>query len=134
MFHAAVGETGGASALGSREAKALKALAASVNAPGGIDGHPIQVDVVDNQSNPATAVQLASPWVSQGVPFILNGSIVGTDKAVDALATSNGPFIYELSSPAQLSPGCRRLLGADGHPRAGRGRTRAFPHRHLRRS
>lgn len=105
VFHAVVGETGAASALGSREAKALKALAASVNASGGIDGHPMQVDVVDNQSNPATAVQLASPWVSQGVPFILNGSIVGTDKAVDALATSNGPFIYD------LSPGV--------HPKAG---------------
>ena len=105
VFHAVVGETGAAAALGSREAKALKALASQVNSTGGIDGHPMQVDVVDNQSNPATAVQLASPWVSQGVPFILNGSIVGTDKAVDALATANGPFIYD------LSPGT--------HPKAG---------------
>jgi len=105
VFHAVVSETGTYAFLGSREAKALKALAAEVNASGGIDGHPMQVDVEDNQSNPATAVQLASAWVSQGVPFILNGSAVATDKAVDALATSNGPFIYDLSPGTHPKPG-----------------------------
>lgn len=105
VFHAIVSETGTAAFLGSREAKALRALAQSVNASGGIDGHPMQVDIVDNQSNPATAVQLASPLVAQNVPFLLNGSIVAVDKAVDALATSKGPFIYDLSPGTHPTPG-----------------------------
>lgn len=105
IFHAIISETGSAAFLGSREAKALQALAKQVNSSGGIDGHPMQVDISDNQSSPATAVQLASPLVGQNVPFLLNGSVVAVDKAVDALATSNGPFIYD------LSPGT--------HPKAG---------------
>lgn len=105
VFHAVLSETGGASFLGSREAKALQVLAKQVNATGGIDGHPMTVDIKDNETNPSTAVQIASSWVSKGVPFILDGSIVATDKAVDALATSSGPFMYDLSPGTHPTPG-----------------------------
>lgn len=105
VFHAVVSETGAASFLGSREAKALNVVAQQVNSTGGIDGHPMKVEIQDNQSNPATAVQLAQPWISQGVQFILNGSVVASDKAVDALATSSGPFIYDLSPGTHPKPG-----------------------------
>ncbi len=105
VFHAVVSETGGASFLGSREAKALQILAKQVNASGGIDGHPMSVDIKDNETNPSTAVQIASAWVGKGVPFILDGSIVATDKAVDALATSKGPFMYDLSPGTHPAPG-----------------------------
>lgn len=97
VFHALISETGAGSFLGSREVKALNDLADTVNASGGINGHPIKMDIKDNQSNPSTNVSLATPWIAQHVPFILNGSIAGVDSAVDALATSNGPFIYDLS-------------------------------------
>lgn len=105
VFHAVLSETGAYSFLGSREAKALQGLAKSINASGGIDGHPMQLDIKDNQSNPSTSVSIASQWISQGAQFLLNGSAVATNKAVDALATPNGPFIYD------LSPGV--------HPKAG---------------
>ena len=105
VIHAIVSETGSASFLGSREAKSLQALAVEVNATGGIDGHPVQMDIQDNQSNPSTSVSYATKLISSGVPFILNGSVVAVDSAVDALATPNGPFIYD------LSPGV--------HPKAG---------------
>ncbi len=97
VMHAIVSETGSGSFLGSEEAKSLQTLAKQVNASGGIDGHPLQMDIKDNQSSPATAVSLATSLISSGVPFLLNGSIVAADKAVDALATANGPFIYDLS-------------------------------------
>ncbi len=105
VVHAIVSETGAASFLGSREAKSLEALAKQVNATGGIDGHPVQMDIQDNQSSPSTAVSYATKLISSGVPFILNGSVVAVDSAVDALAGPNGPFIYD------LSPGV--------HPKAG---------------
>lgn len=104
-FHVLLSETGAGAFLGSRGATSLKAQAAYINSQGGINGHPIKLDLADNQSSPSTNVSLATSWISQGVHFIMNGSLVGVDSAVDALATPNGPFIYD------LSPGV--------HPKAG---------------
>ena len=75
VLHAILSETGQGSFLGAREAKALKGLTAQVNASGGIDGHPIQLSIQNNQSSPVTAVSLASSLISSGVQLILNGSI-----------------------------------------------------------
>lgn len=97
IIHALLSETGAAGFLGTREAKALQVLAKHVNATGGIDGHPVQMSIQDNQSSPATSVSLATKLISSGVPFILNGSFVAADQAVDALAGPQGPFIYDLS-------------------------------------
>ena len=105
VMHAIISQTGSASFLGSREAKALQGLAALVNTQGGIDGHPLQIDIQDNQSTPATAVSYATSLISSNVPLIFNGSVVAVDASVDALATSSGPFVYD------LSPGT--------HPKAG---------------
>ena len=104
IIHAVLSETGAAAVLGSREAKALKAQVASINAAGGIDGRKLGLDIKDNQSNPALSVQLTTPWIAKHVPLILNGSFVATDSAVDALATPNGPLIYDLSPGAYPPP------------------------------
>lgn len=105
VIHALVSQTGSAAFLGSREAKALQALASQVNASGGIKGHPLQIDIQDNQSSPQTSVQYATKLVSANVPFLLNGSVVAVDKAVDALAGSSGPFVYDLSPGTHPAPG-----------------------------
>lgn len=111
IVHAILSETGGGAFLGSRQAKALQILAQQVNASGGINGHPVQMDILDNQTSPATAVSLATNLIGQGVPFILNGSIGAVDKAVDALATPNGPFIYDLS-PVEHPPAGSMIFSA----------------------
>lgn len=105
VFHVLLSETGAGAFLGSRGATSLKAQAAYINAHGGVNGHPIQLDILDNQSSPSTNVSLATPWIAQGVHFILNGSLAGIDQAVDALATPNGPFIYDLSPGTYPTPG-----------------------------
>lgn len=105
VMHAILCETGSASFLGSSETKSLQGLAALVNKQGGIDGHPLQIDIQDNQSTPATAVSYAASLISSNVPLILAGSVVAADAPVDALATASGPFVYD------LSPGT--------HPKAG---------------
>lgn len=104
VIHAVLSETGAAAVLGSREAKMLKAQIDAINAAGGINGQQLALDIKDNQSNPSLSVQLATPWVAAHVPFFLNGSFVATDSAVDALATSNGPLIYDLSPGAYPPP------------------------------
>jgi branched-chain amino acid transport system substrate-binding protein len=105
VVHAVLSETGSAGFLGSLEAKSLTALTAYENKHGGIDGHPISLDMKDNQSSPSVAVSIATPWVTSGVPFILDGSVVAADAPVDALAGPNGPVMWD------LSPGV--------HPKAG---------------
>lgn len=99
-----VSETGSAAFLGQLEAKSLKALTAYDNAHGGIDGHPISLDLKDNQSSPSVAVSIATPWVTSGVPFILDGSIVAADAPVDALAGPTGPVMYDLSPGVHPKP------------------------------
>lgn len=104
VVHAVVSETGSAAFLGQLEAKSLKALTAYDNAHGGIDGHPISLDLKDNQSSPSVAVSIATPWVTSGVPFILDGSIVAADAPVDALAGPTGPVMYDLSPGVHPKP------------------------------
>jgi branched-chain amino acid transport system substrate-binding protein len=111
VIHAILSETGQGGFLGSRQAKGLQILAKQVNASGGIDGHPVQMDILDNQTSPSTAVSLATQLIAQHVPFILNGSIGAVDKAVDALATPNGPFIYDLS-PVEHPPAGSKIFSA----------------------
>lgn len=111
VIHAILSETGQGGFLGSRQAKALQILAKQVNAAGGIDGHPVKMDILDNETSPSTAVSLATNLISQGVPFILNGSIGAVDKAVDALSTPKGPFIYDLS-PVEAPPANSKIFSA----------------------
>lgn len=105
VIHAIVSSTGAGSVLGNGETKALQILATEINTKGGIGGHPIQMSIQNNQSTPAVAVSLATPLVSSGVPFLLNGSLAAPDQAVDSLAGSSGPFIYDMSPIDNPAPG-----------------------------
>ncbi|MGH9057488.1 MAG: ABC transporter substrate-binding protein [Acidimicrobiales bacterium] len=95
-IHAILALTGSASFLGTDEKAALMALQNQVNSTGGIDGHPLKFDVSDNQTTASVSVSLASPLISQ-VPVLIVGSITTVDRPVDALVTSTGPVIYDLS-------------------------------------
>lgn len=113
-FHVVLSETGAASFLGSREAKGMQQLTSEVNSHGGIDGHPMALDMVDNQSSPTVAVSLATPWIREGVPFIIDGSLGATDDPIDALAGSTGPVIYDSSPVAEPANGS--YVYAAGNP------------------
>ena len=105
VIHAIVSETGPGSFLGSAEAKSLQVLASEVNTSGGIQGHPIKMEIEDNRTSPSLSVSLASPLISAKVPFILVGSLGQTDLPVDAMAGPNGPLIYDLTPVVHPKPG-----------------------------
>lgn len=105
VVHAEVSETGTAGFLGSREARSLKAVTADLNDHGGIDGHPITLDIKNNETSPQIAVTIASHWVTQHVPFIMDGSVVAADAPVDALAGPSGPVMFDLSPGVHPKPG-----------------------------
>ena len=95
-IHANLSVTGSAAFLGGSEKAALEAMQKQVNSTGGIDGHPLNLAISDNQSVASTAVSLASPLVGQ-VPVMIVGALTTVDRPVDNLATSSGPVIYDLS-------------------------------------
>lgn len=114
VMHAILSETGAGSFLGAPQAAALKGLAVLFNKQGGIDGHPLQFDIQDDQSTPSTAVSYATSLVSSHVPFILGPTLPPAAAAVDALATSNGPLIYQLAPSPSPKPGS--MVFAAGTP------------------
>lgn len=76
-----------------------KAWADSVNASGGLDGHPVQLTVLDDTSNPGTASTQAQKLVSDKVDVILDDSILDVVFA-STLASSNIPVVGgNFSSP-----------------------------------
>ncbi|HEX4832989.1 MAG TPA: ABC transporter substrate-binding protein [Trebonia sp.] len=95
-IHAILAVTGSNAFLGDDEKASLQSLQKLVNSSGGIDGHPVNFAISDNQSTAATSVSLASPLLSQ-VPVLIVGSATATDRPVDQLATSGSPVIYDLS-------------------------------------
>ena len=95
-IHAILSVTGSAAFLGGSEKAALEAMQKQVNSTGGINGHPLNFAISDNQSVASTSVSLASPLINQ-VPVLIVGALTTVDRPVDDLATSNGPVIYDLS-------------------------------------
>lgn len=86
--------------LGKEQAEALKVLEQYVNRTGGIQGHPLQFAVQDDQSTPAGAVQLTQGLIAKKVPVILGPTLISTCNAMAALASA-GPVIF-CTSPAVL--------------------------------
>ena len=95
--------TGQGAFLGQEEQKSLQALEKEINAGGGINGHPVQFAIADDQTSPKVAVQLATGLMAKNVQVILGPTLVGMANAVEALAT-NGPVVYAVTPGIQPAP------------------------------
>jgi len=85
--------TGSGAFQGKTMAQAERMYTAIANKAGGINGQPIEMQIVDDQSNPRIAVQLANEIMTHHPAVILGPTIQATCNAVGALATA-GPVIY----------------------------------------
>ncbi len=74
-------------------AQSLRIIEGMVNASGGIQGHPLHITVLDDQSSPQIAVQLAS-GVAAKTPVILGPGFAATCLALQSLIAANGPVAY----------------------------------------
>jgi branched-chain amino acid transport system substrate-binding protein len=72
--------------LGEPERNAIQIAVADVNATGGINGHPLQVQILDDESKADTAQQLATQLVGAKVAAIIGGSISPTSEAIARVA------------------------------------------------
>jgi branched-chain amino acid transport system substrate-binding protein len=78
--------TGPYAPLGEPERNAIQIAVADVNATGGIDGHPLQVQILDDESKADVAQELATQLVGQHVAAIIGGSITPTSEAIARVA------------------------------------------------
>jgi branched-chain amino acid transport system substrate-binding protein len=85
--------TGTAAALGADEAASLALYEKVVNRTGGLRGQPIHFEIVDDASNPATAVQLATSILAKHPIAVLGATLAGPSQAMSPLF-KNGPVLY----------------------------------------
>ena len=97
--------TGPGAFIGQEQVQALKGVEATVNASGGIGGHPVTFDISDDQSNPQVALQLVEGLRAKGVPLILGPTWAASCSAVLPVADKDGPVVYCLSNSIRPSAG-----------------------------
>jgi branched-chain amino acid transport system substrate-binding protein len=89
--------TGPGAFLGKDEEPAVRAVERFVNAHGGIRGRPLHMIILDDQTNPTQAVQLANEVVAKHVPVFVGPAIGATCGAVAPLVQANGPVMFCLT-------------------------------------
>jgi branched-chain amino acid transport system substrate-binding protein len=89
--------TGPAAVTGVPNSQGVKVLEGMVNAAGGIGGRPVKFTILDDQSSPQVAVQLANGLIAKKVPVILGPMSTASCGAVSALAEKSGPVMYCVS-------------------------------------
>jgi branched-chain amino acid transport system substrate-binding protein len=85
--------TGPFAFLGTSEATSLRTLEALVNKQGGINGQPIHINIVDDGSQPATAVQLENAIMAKHPAVALGPTYLASCLAIAPLVR-NGPVQY----------------------------------------
>jgi branched-chain amino acid transport system substrate-binding protein len=114
--------TGPASFLGEPEKKTAEMVVAAVNKQGGINGHPIELIVADDESD-ATKCNLAVKKLikKDEVPVIIGPSTSGNSMAVVSVAEeSRVPLIscaasYKIVTPIESRQWVFKVAGSDSH-------------------
>lgn len=104
-INAILSTTGTGAALGAKEEQSLKMVEAVVNRTGGVRGRPIHIAIVDAQSSPQVAVQLATAIIAKHPNILIGPSIAAMCSAVAPLVEKNGPADYCLSPGFHPIPG-----------------------------
>jgi branched-chain amino acid transport system substrate-binding protein len=89
--------TGAAAFSGQTDEQTIAAFEKYANAHGGVRGQPIHFAVVDDQSSPAVALQLADAIAARHVAVIIGSVTTPTCAAVGAALAASGPVSYCLS-------------------------------------
>jgi len=98
---AAILSTSGPSApLGVPESNAVKLAEREINAHGGINGRPLQIDIVDDGAKADVAAQLATQMISSGHVAIFCGTRTDTSAAV-ARVTGAGNVLQVYTTPTE---------------------------------
>jgi branched-chain amino acid transport system substrate-binding protein len=103
VVHVVLGLTGQAATLAQAEKTSLELFVKRYNQHGGLDGHPVQLSIQDDENNPKVSVPLMQQLFAQHVPFVI-GPTLGEAAAPDAAIFAKGPTVEYALTPAFPPP------------------------------
>ncbi len=86
--------TGPAAFYGRAEQQAMTMIETITNKSGGINGRPLKITIVDDQSNPQFALQLANTIIAKNVPIFIGSDFTAPCAAIMPLVAQSGPTQY----------------------------------------
>lgn len=113
--------------------QALQIIEGIVNKTGGIQHHPLKIAFLDDQSNPAVAVQLANGIIAKNQAVFLGPNLTANCRAVAALIEKSGPVGYCFSPGYTPSKGSFDFSAAGNSFDESEGYLRYFRSRHWNR-
>jgi branched-chain amino acid transport system substrate-binding protein len=102
VIGATVSESGPGSSLGRPEADSMQMAVDEINKAGGVNGHPLQITILDDESNPTTAVNNLRKLLDAHPIAILGPSLTQTSLAVIPLVTQAQIPMISFASSAQV--------------------------------
>src|ERR1700676_1316796 len=87
LVGATVSESGPGATLGRPEADSMQMAVDEINKAGGVNGHPLQITILDDESNATAAVNNTRKLLDGHVIAILGSSMTQTSLAMVPLAT-----------------------------------------------
>lgn len=97
--------SGPSSSLGIPERDTAQMVVDEINKSGGIDGHPIELIILDSKSNETEAALAAKKLIQQGVAAIIGASTSGTTMAmVDIVQNAKIPLVSCAASVKIVEP------------------------------
>ena len=96
--------TGAFAFLGTAEGESLKTLEVLINKEGGINGQPVHFNLMDDQTQPAVAVQLANGVIAKHPAVLLGPTFLASCLAIAPLM-KNGPVNYCFAPTIHPAPG-----------------------------
>ncbi len=102
LVGAVVSESGPGSTLGRPEADSIQMAVDEINKAGGVNGHPLQASILDDESNPTTAVNDVRKLLDQHPVAIIGSSLTQTSLAMVPLTQAAQVPLISLASSAQV--------------------------------
>lgn len=103
--------TGPASFLGDPEKKSLEMAIDEINAQGGIDGHPLEAVIYDDEGDPSKTVLAANRLISKdGVVAVLGPSLTPTSLAIVPLAEKAGIPLISCAAGVKITEPVKPLV------------------------
>ncbi len=99
---AVVSESGPGSSLGRPEADSIQMAVDEINRAGGVDGHQLNVQVLDDESNPTTAVNAVRQLLDKHPIALIGSSLTQTTLAMVPIVQGASVPLLSLASSAQV--------------------------------
>jgi len=102
LLGAVVSESGPGASLGRPEADSMQLAVDTINKAGGVNGHQLQITILDDESNPTTAVNATRKLLDQHVIAIFGSALTQTTLAMTPIVTQAHIPLISFGSSAQI--------------------------------